>query len=263
MTKYTFLWMLIPVAMAFFLVGVYKNFVSKIAHILWVNDPGAPEQGGREARLRLPFPTRETLFSEAAVQKRIGDRSTFLWVRHLLIFSGFISLFVVSQFYALLTEVYPIDYFVSGTGRGYLKFSLEFTGLVLFVGLTLGLIHRIVYAQREKTLVEFRLLLLLWFITATGFLTETLRLATEPHARFITYSFVAGAVAQIIREYPMDWDAIHSIVWTIHVLTTAFFFGYLPFTRFIHIFAAPLGRSITMGQDTSRLKREKIAEGLL
>ncbi len=263
MIKYTFLWMLIPVSMAFFLVGLYKNFVSKIGHILWVNDPGAPEAGSRSARLRLPFPAGETVFREAAIQKRIADRSTFLWVRHLLIFFGFISLFIVSQFYALLTEVCPIGYFVNGTGRGYLKFGLEFTGLVLLAGLTLGLIHRLVYGEQEKTFVELRLLFLLWFITVTGFLTESLRLATEPHARFIRYSFVAGAAAQIMRAYHWNWNSIHTLVWTIHVVTTAFFFGYLPFTKFIHIFAAPLGRSITMGQDTQKLKREKIAEGLL
>ncbi|MBI5594312.1 MAG: respiratory nitrate reductase subunit gamma [Deltaproteobacteria bacterium] len=263
MLKYTFLWMMILVSIGFFLVGVYKNIVSKIAHILWVNDPGPTGTASRDTRVRLPFASKETIFREAIIQKRIENRSAFLWFRHLLIAFGFVSLFVVAQLYALFIKVYPIAYFVSGVGRGYLKFSLELTGLVLFVGLTLGLIHRIMNAEQEKTFVDLRLLLLLWLVVATGFMTEILRFIIEPHDAFIAYSFVAAPVARAMAAFPWQWNTLYTVMWTTHAILIAFFFACIPFTKFVHIFVAPFGRSITMGQDTSRLKREKIAEGLL
>jgi nitrate reductase gamma subunit len=263
MLKYTFIWVLVLVSMAFFLVGVYRNIVSKIAHILWVNDPGATGEGARDPRVRLPFPRMETIFREAVIQKRIENRSAFLWLRHLLIAFGFVSLFVVAQLYALLINVYPIEYFVSGTGRGYLKFGLELTGLVLFVGLTLGLIHRIVHAEQEKVWVDLRLLVLLWSVVATGFMTEAFRFITEPHDAFMQYSFMACPLARWMGKLPWQWDILYTSMWAIHVILIAFFFAVIPFTKFVHIFVAPIGRSILMGQDTSMLKREKIAEGLL
>lgn len=263
MLKYTFIWVLVLVSMAFFLVGVYRNIVAKIAHILWVNDPGTTGTGARDPRVRLPLPNMETMFREAVIQKRIENRSTFLWLRHLLIAFGFVSLFVVAQLYALLIKVYPIEYFVSGTGRGYLKFGLELTGLVLFVGLTLGLIHRIVHTEQEKVLVDIRLLLLLWLVVATGFMTEAFRFITEPQDVFIQYSFMMAPLARWLRNFPWQWDVLYTSMWVIHVILIAFFFAVIPFTKFVHIFVAPIGRSITMGRDTSMLKMEKIAEGLL
>ena len=249
--------------MAFFLIGVYKNIVSKIVHILWVNDPGEKGTIGRDTRVRLPFPGKETIFREAVIQKRIKNRSAFLWLRHLLIFFGFISLFIIAQLYALLIKVYPIEYFVSGIGRGYLKFSLEFTGLVLFAGLTLGLIHRIVHAGQEKVFVDLRILLLLWSIVVSGFMTEGLRFITEPHDPFIKYSFMMGPLAQAMGKLPSQWDILYTSMWAIHVILVAFYFAIIPYTKFVHMFVAPIGRSITMGQDTSISKRERIAEGLM
>lgn len=263
MLKYTFLWMVILVAMAFFLVGIYKNIVSRIAHILWVNDPGTPESADRDPRVRLPFPTMATIFREAVIQKRIENRSTFLWLRHLLIFFGFASFFIFSQVYPLVIKYYPIEYFVSGVGRGYLKFGLELTGLILFCGLTLGLVHRIVHAEKERVFVDLRLLLLLWSVVATGFLVEALRFITESHDPFMAYSFVTAPLAQAMGELPWQWETLYPLLWTVHILLIALFFACIPFTRFVHMFAAPIGRSITMGQDTSTMKREKIAEGLL
>ena len=263
MVKFTFLWILILVAMAFFFVGVYKNIVSKIAYILWVNDPGAAGTIDRDTRVRLPFPSMKNILLEAVIQKRIGNRSAFLWMRHLLIFFGFASFFVLSQIYPFVIEVCPIEYFVSGAGRGYLKFGLEITGVVVFIGLTLGLVHRIVYAEKERVYVDIWLLLLLWSVLATGFMTETLRFVRELHAPFMEYSFFAAPIARALGKLTWQWDMLSQLIWTVHVILIAVFFACIPFTKFVHMFVAPFGRSITMGQDTSRLKREKIAEGLL
>ncbi len=263
MLKYVFIWMAVLVAMAIFLVGVYRNIVSRIAHVLWVNDPDTTASGARDPRVRLPFPSMQTIFREAVIQKRIENRSPFLWLRHLLIVFGFVSLFVVAQLYALLINVCHIEYFVSGTGRGVLKFGLELTGLVLLVGLTLGLIHRIVHAEQEKSLVDLRLLALLWLVVATGFLTEAFRFIIDPHDAFMPYSFIMAPLARWMGEFPWQWNMVHTSMWVIHVILVVFFFAVIPFTKFVHIFTAPIGRSVTMGQDTYMLKREKIAEGLL
>ncbi len=262
MVKYAFLWIMILSATAFFLVGFYKNIVARIAHILWVNNP---ETAGtvRDPRVRLPFPSLRTILREAIIQKRIGSRSLFLWLRHFLIFLGFATFFILSQIYPLVIKYCPIEYFVSGAGRGYLKFGLEGTGFVLFIGLTLGLIHRTVFARKERLYVNLWLLLLLWSVVFTGYLAEVARFLTDSHDPFREYSFVAAPIARVLAELPWKWDILSPLVWTIHLMLIACFFACIPFTRFVHIFAAPVGRSVTMGQDTAGLKREKLAEGLL
>src|ERR1039458_2185002 len=179
MFRFTFLWTSVLVAIAIFLVGLYKNVVSKIAYIVWVNTPG--REGGicRDTRVRLPFPRIRTIIDEALLQKRIRNRSAFLWIRHMLIFFGFGALFVFDMLTYVLGKLghrfAHIEYFTTGPGRAFLKCGLELSGGVLFLGLTLALIHRIAYAEEEKDCVDLRLILLLWAVVLSGFLAESFR----------------------------------------------------------------------------------------
>ncbi len=254
---------MIIVAMAVFLIGLYKNIVSKIAFVLWVNNPDPDPKAYRDTRVGLPFPDKSTVINEAVLQKRIRDRSPFLWARHVLIFFGFISIFIFDQSYFILAKVLHVEYFVSGAGRAFLKFGLELSGTVLFIGLTLALLHRIIYHEEEKVYVDLRLVSLLWAVVFTGFLTEALRFVLEPHDAFIWCSFIAAPLSRLLANYHLPWEALATFIWIVHATIVAAFFAYIPYSKFVHIFVAPIGRSITMGQDTGKLKREKISEGLL
>jgi nitrate reductase gamma subunit len=141
---------------------------------------------------------------------------------------------------------------------------MELSGAVLLIGLTLGLGHRLVNVKAEKPFVDVKLLWLLWLVTATGFLAEAVRLAGEPNDPLIAYSFLMQPVAAWMREsYTWNWKLQADWVWCLHATFAAGFFAYIPFSKFVHILSAPLGRSITQNGDYAHQKRQRISEGLL
>lgn len=177
MDKYTYFWCLIIVAMTFFFIGVYKNIAIKIGYIFWVNNKERDGEGPswRESLKRL-MPTRQTVIDEAVLQLRIKQRSEFLWIRHSLIFFGFTVIFAFDLFLTFAGHYahhyFHIEYFMYGSGKGFLKLGMELSGAVLLAGLTLGLIHRVVFAKTEKTYVDLKLLCLLWRVAQPQTLPE-------------------------------------------------------------------------------------------
>jgi nitrate reductase gamma subunit len=267
MDRFSYFWSLMVVAGTLFLVGAYRNVVVKIAYILWVNrklrEDGAGvtvEEGG------TPVPKLATIEREALLQTRIKNRSSFLWLRHFLIFAGFTALFLADCVNTVLGHYLHhylgYEYFTSGPGRAALKFAMELSGAVLLVGLTAGLVHRAIFARAERTLIRVNLLLLLWIVTLTGFLAETSRLIVEPNDPFVTSSFVAGGLAATLRAIDAPWRALEGVTWMVHATAAVTFFACLPFTKFVHVIVAPLGRSLTHGA-YGQMKRARITEGLL
>ncbi len=263
MDKYTYFWTLIIISMAFFFIGAYKNIVKKIAYVVWLNKAQEDSGTHRANKGKTNFPDLETIFNEAILQSRIKERSQFLWLRHFLIFLGFVLLFFLDGFFALTTKYYPIEYFQTGTGRGLLKFGLEMTGTILLVGLTLGLIHRLIYAKEESDYIDLKLLFLLWVVVATGFLTESFRFVFEHDDPYLAFSFIGGSLSKFLCNLSWPWEKLHSLLWIIHATVTALFFAYLPFSKFVHVFASPVGRSIAMSEGFVKQKRMDVTEGLL
>lgn len=267
MFRFTYLWTFVIVAIAIFLVGVYKNVVSRLAYIQWVNNPGEAGTIHRDTGVRLPFPSLRTILNEGLLQKRIKGRSFFLWIRHMLIFFGFVALFIFDQltyFLGKLGHTFAhVEYFTSEAGRAFLKFGLELSGAVLLLGLTLALIHRVTYAKEEKKCVDLPLIVLLWAVVFSGFLAESFRFITEPADPFLRYSFLAAPLSRVLAQLPWPWESIEWWTWMAHVSSVLFFFAYVPYSKLVHMFVAPIGRSVTMGQDTAARKMEKISEAWL
>jgi nitrate reductase gamma subunit len=269
MDKFTYFWILIIVGMNFFFIGVYKNFVAKIGFILWVNDK--TRKGGEGPTwldtLKGLWPSNQTIVDEALLQRRIKNRSYFLWSRHALIFFGFMIIFALDVFLTFaghyVHHYFHIDYFMTGPGKAFLKVGMELSGLLLFVGLTLGLLHRAMYAKDEKKFVDIRLLWLLWGVTLTGFFTEAFRLAATPNDPLMAFSFIGGPIAKQLMVISKDWALLADWMWILHATITVFFFAYLPFSKFIHVISAPVGRSITQNGEYAIQKRQRISEGLL
>ena len=264
MDKFAYFWSLIIVAGTIFLIGAYRNVFLKIYYIIWVNKK---TQTNNDVEPVVTIPEMFTIINEALLQKRIKNRSTFLWFRHSLIFFGFMVLFFFDCVYTVfghyLHHYLHYEYFVSGPGRALVKFCMELSGSVLLVGLTLALIHRVIYAEQERTLIDVKLIILLWVVTVTGILTEAFRLTAEPNDPFIAYSFVGGNLASLLRQSSFAWADVASKMWIFHATITVAFFAYIPFSKFVHMIVAPLGRSITQNGSYGQLKRERITEGLL
>ncbi len=263
MDKFTYFWCLINLSLTIFFIGAYKNIFIKIYYIRWVNKPTrdaiAAENGDRVGIA--------TVINEALLQLRIKSRSSFLWSRHALIFFGFMILFAFDCFYTVFGHYFHhffhVDYFVSGPGKAIIKVGMEISGTVLLVGLTIGLVHRVVFAAQEKKYVNLGLIVLLWVVVVTGFLTEAFRFVIEPNDPFIGYSFLGGGLAAALSGIKANWNELHGFMWVFHATVTVAFFAYVPFSKFVHILVAPLGRSVTQGGDYNQSKRARIAGGLL
>ena len=111
--------------------------------------------------------------------------------------------------------------------------------------------------------LDLDLLLLLWGVTVTGLLAETCRLVLDPGDPFIASSFVAGRFAAVLRGVDVPWRAVERVMWIVHATAAVTFFACIPFTKFVHVVVAPLGRSLTDGGAYGQLKRARITEGLL
>lgn len=268
MDRFSYFWSLMVVAGTVFLVGVYRNVVVKIAYIRWVNGKVRGEGAGAAVEEGdPPVPKLATIVREAILQSRIKNRSSFLWLRHFLIFAGFTALFLVDCVNTVLGHYLHhyvgYEYFTSGPGRAALKFAMELSGAVLLVGLTAGLVHRAVFARTERTLIDVNLLVLLWVVTLTGLLAETSRLILDPNDPFIASSFVAGRMAAALRGGDAPWRTLERVAWVVHATAAVTFLACIPFTKFVHVIVAPLGRSLTDGGAYGQLKRARITEGLL
>ena len=126
MDKYTYFWCLIIVAMTFFFIGAYKNIFLKIYYILWVNRKESdPKPASIKAFVTRWLPDNRTIINEAVIHERIKSRSNFLWVRHLLIFFGFMIIFFLDGFYTVaghyFHHYFHYEFFMSGMGKAALK----------------------------------------------------------------------------------------------------------------------------------------------
>lgn len=263
MFKYTYFWVLIIISLSYFFIGGYKNIVSKFEFLFKLSRLPENQTDDQKKIFRFSFPKKEVVVDEAILQNRIKNRSHFLWLRHILIFSGFMVLFLLDQFYTLFVKLIPVEFFVNGMGRGLLKFGLELSGVTLLIGITLALGHRLIYSEEEKRYVDIWLVFLLWLVVTTGFLTEAFRFVVEPDDPFIYVSFFAGPLSLYFKKLSWNWEFLAPLMWVIHATVTAIFFASIPYSKFVHVFMVPIGRSVTLSQNTGELKRQNITEGLL
>jgi len=267
MDKFTYFWCLMTVAATIFLMGAYKNVFLKLYFIAWINRINQVKErpeGTEQVKVRPEF---NTVVSEALFQDRIKTRSKFLWSRHFMIFSGFMVLFAFDCAYTVFGHYahhyFDYSFFVDGPGRAFLKVGLEASGLLLLVGLTLGIIHRLFYSAQERSRIDLKLLILLWVVTLTGFLTEAFRLAATPADPFAAYSFIAVNIARMLGDVGVPLNGIGAKMWVFHATVSVGFIAYIPFSKLVHIMCAPIGRSVTQNRNYGGLKRERITEDLL
>ncbi len=182
----------------------------------------------------VPGKVAKIWFLEVFAQPQIKRLSRTRWAAHLCIFWGFLSLSALSLFLAglRLIDSRALDngcaaWFLRGDGNVIVKIVGNGFGLVLLAGLLLALARRVgprpAPAEDAKEADTPLLLLLLW-LTLSGFLLEGLRIAvasSAPHA--------AGP--------PLSWL---TALWTVHGLSGVALIVFLPHSKLMHSILAPL-----------------------
>ena len=213
---------LAALATVIFFLGLYRRW--KLWRCGWLEK----RDGGFEWRLVF-----ERIFLNASIIK--GD--SLGGITHLCIMWGFILLF-------LGTVLSTIDHWIISYLRGDLylvyAFVLDAAGVALTAGVVLAYLRRYVF-KRERMVTIIRdhvILLLILFIAVTGFLVEGIRLRAQTlawHEPSPVGQWIAGVSGMSVPEAL----TAHRIWWWLHALASVFLIGYFPFSKFIHVVAAP------------------------
>ncbi len=170
---------------------------------------------------------------------------------HLGIFWGMVVLFLGT---ALATLDQDIGYLLFKWQflRGYIylfyKLFLDLFGLALLVGLALAFWRRYVLKpERLKNLVyptfpldSFYLLAILFFVGATGFVVEALRLAAT-QVPWAHWSPVGNQLAKLFEGMsPAALRSTHFVFWSVHALAAFVFIALVPRSKAFHLVSSAL-----------------------
>jgi heterodisulfide reductase subunit E len=229
------------IAILIFLLGMYLNMQKwgggSASHFLKIFLKSINhEKLGHHKRQSLI----STILLDILVQRRILRRSPFRWVMHMLIFIGWIGMFVLSMVFAVFEVLHEIGMEINLVDiRNSLDFGNEVLGYMLLIGLFIAIARRLAISDVVKRTQMFDWVLVLgtqmfdWvlvlgtlIITITGFMAEGFR----PDA------MAAGA-----WTFLGDNVALAETFALFHVaISLLFCIAYIPYSKYMHILAAPM-----------------------
>jgi heterodisulfide reductase subunit E len=170
-----------------------------------------------------------TIILDILLQRRILRRSPFRWVMHMLIFIGWIGMFIFSMIFALFEVLHEIGigHFNLVEIRGSLDLGNEVFGYMLLIGLFIAIARRLAISDVVKRTQMFDWVLVLGtlIITVTGFMAEGFR--PDP---------ILGA-----WDFLGDSEAIAQTFALFHVaISLLFCIAYIPYSKYMHMLAAPM-----------------------
>ncbi|MBX7167392.1 MAG: 4Fe-4S dicluster domain-containing protein [Pirellulales bacterium] len=181
------------------------------------------------------------LLRHVFLQRRIA-RIPWAWSSHMLLFYGFIVLFIGTVCVAL--EDYGVFHFFYGTFYLTLSCLLDLFGLGFVVALAMAMARRagVTQVRPSSTPVDAAILWLLMAIGISGFLIEGLRIAAL-RPDFEQVSFVGWALAGAWARAGFSPQAAvlpHFAFWWLHMLLVFGFIALVPYTKLLHFLIAPM-----------------------
>ena len=181
----------------------------------------------------------------------IFKRDNYAGVAHFLILWGFILLFIGTVIVwidkILLNFLAPSGIFLKGGGLSFFSYLTDIGGLILFVGLILFLIRRIIRPPRLRypevedlppsklTSGDWFFLALVLLLGFGGIFLEGIRILSHSLS-LKTHSFLGLATAWIFQGIGESGaSSIYLYVWWVHAISALFFFAYIPYSKAIHI----------------------------
>lgn len=228
----------------------YRQYISRQA-----SDPGA---------------MRATLVGEVLLHKSLFSVSRLRWLRHALIFWGFMLMFFTELVAVGVREAMPafglsrIWEDQSHPLRLAFDFLFDLFGLMVLAGCLLALVWRaMVNGTEERKFSDTPSAVFLLLVVASGFVVEAMRIAGSPPHALHAVSFAGYATALLLPR--ADWLAgpWYQILWLAHVLGSCLFIAYVPVKRLIHSCAVPMGRLMNSQQGLLAARKRGVLAGLL
>jgi len=216
-----------------------------------------------------PEAMRRTLLNEVVLHRTLFSVSRFRWLRHTLIFWGFVLLFLTDVLAVVPREAMPafglpnIWIEPEHPVRLAFDFVFDFAGLMVLVGCLLALMFRLrVNGTDEQKYTDTPTTLFLLVVVVLGFLVEGFRISSVGRPDYSALSFVGYGVSFLLPSRG-DGSAIYDAVWLCHVLGSCLFIAYVPVMRLIHSCATPLGRLMNSQKELLSIKKMSSLKGLL
>ena len=218
---------------------------------------------GRADRLAAPPLGQRTasMLRITLSHSRLKRRDHAAGMAHLLVFYGFVLLFVGTTILGIQTDfaspVFGLYFWQGAFYLGY-KLVLDVSGLMLLVGLVALAARRGVltppkldYHRPDRTPGSYDralyrvgdwvfLTTLLWLVV-TGFLLEGLQLASV-HPSFAAWTPVGWVLFKFFTAIGLSGGSAgvaHHVLWWIHGLSALTFVASIPYTKAVHMLAAP------------------------
>ena len=186
------------------------------------------------------------ILTNALAQRRVqASRPKSGAPMHLMVFYGFLSLFLATTLLAIATygPVIGLPNFHRGAYYMVYETVFDILGLFFVVGLVWALVRRIkdqrqlgsenpVTTERQ----DYIALTILLFLGLTGYLLEAARISNSPK-EWDWCSPVGFALAKVVPNLPND---AYIAVWWFHFVWVFAFFAYLPQMRLKHIVTATM-----------------------
>ncbi len=216
-----------------------------------------------------PGAMRQTFVDDVVLHRSLFAVSRFRWLRHTLIFWGFVLMFAVELLAVLVREAWPAfggrDVWDAPGHplRLVFDFAYDFTGTMIVAGCILALIWRIlVNGKPEQKFADTPSTLFLLFVAASGFVLEGLRLAALPPDPAHWASFLGYAISGLMPAEGVS-ATLTQALWYIHVFGSCAFIAYVPAKRLVHSCATPVGRLMNSQKGLMARKRMATLGGLM
>jgi Fe-S oxidoreductase len=220
-------------------------------------------QGRGSVRLDDPVGRTRRAVVTTLTHSWIRRRDPLAGLAHLLIFYGFLVLFIGTAILAFQDDIArPLLGFDFWRGWFYLGYSLflDVFGVALVLGLGVMAVKRGIlrpfrldywrpdraedeYERRPYVIGDWAFLGILFFLALTGFLLEAFRIAVaEPD--FEVWSPFGWLGAQALVGLGLEPEAAESariVSWWVHGVAALAFVSSIPFTKAVHMLTSPAG----------------------
>lgn len=196
------------------------------------------------------------ILSEVLFQTQLFKQSRVRWFMHITIYWGFTALFMQTALMMVLHYLIPEGslisvFFYRSWGKHLLDFWGDFWGMVFCVGLVVALCRRYLFRSKQLYTVEEDAIAI-WLLLAvafTGFVAEGVRISLGGMAG-ADYSFIGARLANINNSFLGIKDKM--FMFWIHGIIGLVLIAYLPFSKFLHIFTAPIEIVLSSSQEIER-----------
>ncbi len=190
-------------------------------------------------------------------QPQILEYGLTAWFAHILIFYGFITLFMLTSVEAIVDWLIAphselvMSYFKTGNGALIWAFWGDVSGLIILAGILIALARRYIFPPKTfNTIIDDSVAIwFLFIVVVTGWFCEVVRIAVRPEAYDAAYSFAVYWMIPFLNDYNLSETFLAWSFW-IHVIAGLVFVAYIPFSKFKHILASPLVYSFVTAEDS-------------